>query len=52
MVSPGGADPARCSQVHRGQQSQDLVSDVEGEEGERVRAAGRAEVMQAGVVIW
>ena len=52
MVSPGGADLPCCGQVHWGEQSQDLVSDVEGKEGEGVRAARGAEVMQAWVVIW
>ena len=39
VVAPGGAHPACCSQGHRGQQPQDLVGDVEGEQGERVGAA-------------
>ena len=39
MVSPGGADLPCCVQVHWEEQSQDLVSDVEGENGEGVRAA-------------
>ena len=52
VVSPGGADLPCCGQVHWGEQSQDLISDVEGEEGEGVRAARGAEVMQAWVVIW
>ena len=36
VMSPGGADLACCCKVYWGEQPQDLVSDVKGENRERV----------------
>ena len=52
MVAPRGAHTSCCGQGDRGQQPQDLVGDVEGEEGEGIGAPGWAEVVNTRIVIW